>query len=346
MFPNLLQVLRTVPTGKIGLLMSEKSARAFWITGPGMGEIRTETLDAPLHGEVAIRTLYSAISRGTESLVFNGAVPASEFDRMRAPFQEGDFPAPIKYGYINVGVIDQGPPNLLGRSVFCMYPHQTYYIVPENAVYLLPENVPESRAVLAANLEAVVNGLWDATPRVGDRITIVGAGVLGFLFAWLTARIPGCVVEIVDINPNKASLANTLGIPFKLPDQVKPEADLVIHTSGTSEGLSTSLACANFEAKVLEMSWFGDHQVSLPLGEAFHSQRLTLQSSQVSSISTVQRGRWSSERRMELILRLLSDPDLDALITGESQFKELPVLMKTLANKPENTLCHRIKYTE
>ncbi len=325
--------------------MSGKSAHAFWITGPESSEIRAETIADPLDGEVAIQTLYSAISRGTESLVYKGAIPPSEFDRMRAPFQEGDFSTPVKYGYINVGVIDQGPSKLLGRSVFCMYPHQTYYVVPEKSVYLLPDDVPPARAVLAANLEAVVNGLWDAIPRVGDRVTIVGAGVLGLLFAWLTTRFPGCNVEIVDTNPEKKNLADKIGVSFKSPSQIKPESDLVIHTSGTSEGLSTSLACANFEAKILEMSWFGNQQVSLPLGEAFHSQRLTLQSSQVSSISTFQRGRWSSERRMELILRLLSEPDLDMLITGESKFKELPSVMKKLSREAGNTLCHRIKYS-
>ncbi len=326
-------------------MSDENSARAFWITGAGRGEIRKEVLPEPSAGDVLVRTLYTAISRGTEALVFNGAVPPSEFQRMRAPFQRGDFPAPIKYGYINVGVVEQGPEGLRGSSVFCMYPHQTRYVVPAAAVYPLPEGLPVERAVLAANLESVVNGLWDATPRAGDRIAVVGAGTLGCLFAWLAARFPGCSVELIDVNPRKATAASALNVPFRLPDQATPEADLVIHASGTAEGLSTALGLGGFEAKVLEMSWFGDRRIALPLGEAFHAQRLTLQSSQVSSIASAQRGRWTPRRRMELVLHLLLEPCLDVLITGESQFEELPVVLKTLSTQPENTLCHRINYT-
>jgi NADPH:quinone reductase-like Zn-dependent oxidoreductase len=326
-------------------MADNNSARAFWITGAGRGEIRTELLAEPSDKDALVRTLYSAISRGTETLVFNAAVPPSEFERMRAPFQTGDFPAPVKYGYINVGVVEQGPNEVLGRTVFCMYPHQTRYVVPAEALYTLPEGVPAERAVLAANLESVVNGLWDATPRAGDRITVVGAGTIGCLFAWLASRFPGTSVELVDTNSGKASAAHALGVPFKLPDRATPEADLVVHASGTSEGLTTALGLAGFEAKLLEMSWFGNQRVTLPLGEAFHAKRLTLQSSQVSSIAGAQRARWSSRRRMELVFRLLSEPCLDALVTGESPFAELPAVLRELSEEPGNTLCHRINYT-
>ena len=326
-------------------MTGDNSARAFWVTGIGEGEIRAEQLPEPADGEVLIRTLYSGISRGTETLVFTGAVPVSEYERMRAPFQEGNFPAPIKYGYINVGLVEKGPDGLLGKSVFCMYPHQTRYVVPVEAVYPLPEGVPCGRAVLAANLESVVNGLWDATPRVGDRIAVVGAGTLGCLFAWLTTQIPGCSVELVDINPDKALVADALGVTFKHVDRATSGADLVVHASGTGEGLSSALGLAGFEAKVLELSWFGDRHVALPLGENFHAQRLTLQSSQVSSIPSAQRGRWSPGRRLELVFRLLEDPRLDVLITDDSSFEELPAVLETLSVGSGNTLCHRINYT-
>ncbi len=320
-------------------------ARALWITGPGEAEIRDVIVSDPGVGEVLVRTTYTAISRGTETLVFDGAVPPSEYQRMRAPFQTGDFPAPVKYGYINVGVVEEGNAALVGRSVFCLYPHQTRYVVPETAVHLLPEQLPPQRAVLAANLEAVVNGLWDAAPRAGDRITVVGAGTLGCLAAWLAARFPACEVELVDIDAAKAQPAGALGVTFKSPAEATPAADLVIHASGTGEGLATALRLAGFEATVLELSWYGDRRVTVPLGEAFHSQRLTLKSSQVGAVADAQRARWTPRRRMALVLRLLADARLDALITGESRFQELPTVLATLSAQPGGTLCHRILYT-
>jgi len=322
------------------------SARAFWITGKGRGEIRSETLPAPKDGELQIRTLYSGISRGTETLVFNGAVPPGEYERMRAPFQAGELPAPVKYGYINVGVVERGPEAIEGKTVYCLYPHQTRYIVPIDAVHRLPDDLPAGRAVLAANLETAVNGLWDATPRVGDRIAVIGAGTLGCLLAWLASRLPGCDVELIDTNPGKADVAGEFGVEFRQPGEASAEADLLINASGAPEGLETALSLAGFEASIIEMSWFGDQRVALPLGEAFHANRLTLRSSQVSSIASPQRARWTFRRRMELVLRLLAEPRLDALITSESPFDSLPEVLQRLSDSPGNALCHRIQYTD
>ena len=319
-------------------------ALAFWVTGPSRGELRSEKLPALGSGEVLIRTLYSGISRGTESLVFQGAVPPSEYQRMRAPFQAGEFPSPVKYGYISVGYVEDGPPSLLGRNVFCLHPHQTRYVVPATAVHPLPEVIPPERAVLAANLETAVNGLWDATPRLGDRITIIGAGTLGCLCAWLAARIPGCQVELVDINVGRAGIATALGVDFATPDEATPEADLVMHCSGHNEGLVTALTLAGFEARVIELSWYGERSVRLPLGAAFHARRLQLISSQVGGVARAQRARWDFARRMELALSLLRDPRLDVLITGEDPFTDLPAVMVRLSKGADDTLCQRIRY--
>jgi threonine dehydrogenase-like Zn-dependent dehydrogenase len=291
-----------------------------------------------------VRTLHSGISRGTELLVFRGEVPESEYERMRAPFQEGDFPAPLKYGYASVGVVEQGPPALLGRTVFCLYPHQTHYVVPAEAVHPLPEGLPPARAVLAANMETAVNALWDAAPHIGDRIAVVGAGVVGLLAAWLAGRMPGCEVEVVDTNPGRRAVAEQLGLSFASPQAARPDADLVIHASGKAEGLATALRLAAFEATVLEMSWYGRQAVALPLGEAFHSRRLTLRSSQVGHVAQSQRARWSHGRRLALALALLRDPALDALLTDAAPFDELPAVLARLAAGAPQTLCHRIDY--
>jgi threonine dehydrogenase-like Zn-dependent dehydrogenase len=325
---------------------TETTASAYWIIEPGRGEIRDETLGQARDGEILVRTLYSGISRGTESLVFRGEVPASEHQRMRAPFQGGDFPGPLKYGYCNVGLVEDGPPGLIGRTVFCLFPHQTRYRVPASAVHPVPDAVPAGRAVLAANLETAINGLWDAGPRLGDRITVIGAGTLGCLCAWLAARIPGCEVQLIDLNPRRAELAADLGVDFVLPDQAQGDQDLVIHTSGSPAGLAAGLDLAAFEATVLELSWYGTREVGLPLGRGFHQRRLTLRSSQVGSVAASQRARWDYARRMGLALRLLQDPVLDLLITGEDPFEALPKVQARLARDPGDTLMHRIRYDE
>jgi threonine dehydrogenase-like Zn-dependent dehydrogenase len=319
-------------------------AHAFWVTAPGRGEIRAVRLPAARDGDAVVRALYSGISRGTESLVHAGRVPPSEYARMRAPFQDGEFPAPVKYGYASVGVVEDGPAELRGHTAFCLYPHQTRYVVPAHALHRLPEDVPAARAVLAANLETAINGLWDAAPRVGDRIGVVGAGTVGCLVAWLAARLPGCRVQLIDVNPARERVAAALGVTFSLPADAAAELDLVIHASGAPDGLATALRLAGDEATVVELSWFGDREVALPLGGAFHARRLTLRSSQVGTLPPAQRPRWTHRRRLELALTLLADPVLDVLISGESAFAALPATMAALAGT--DALCHRIVYPQ
>jgi hypothetical protein len=322
-----------------------EDARAFWVTAPGRGEIRDEALRPPVQGEVVVRALYSGISRGTEALVFGGRVPQSEWDRMRAPFQEGNFPAPVKYGYSMVGRVEHGPEALAGRLVFVLHPHQTRFIVPANEVHVVADGTPPPRAVLAALLETALNGVWDARPHPGDRIAVIGAGTVGCLAAWLVSRIPGCDVELIDINPRRGTVARALGgVRFAEPPAATSDVDLVIHASGTPEGLELALDVAGVEARIIELSWFGDRLVPLPLGGAFHARRLTIASSQVGRIAPAQRPRWDTHRRMQLVLTLLRDPLLDVLISGESEFEELPAVMAQLAVTPGDTLCHRIRY--
>ncbi|WP_163648556.1 zinc-binding alcohol dehydrogenase [Modicisalibacter sp. 'Wilcox'] len=323
--------------------MPTSTATAFWTLTPGHGALREESLPAPGEDEVRVRARYSGISRGTEALVFNGEVPPSEHQRMRAPFQAGDFPGPVKYGYASVGVVEDGPSALRGREVFCLHPHQDRYVVPAEAVVPLPEALPAERAVLAANMETALNGVWDAAPRPGDRIAVVGAGVVGALVAYLCASLPGTRVELIDIDPGRAALARALGMAFRSPDAASGDADLVFHVSGAPRGLAHALTLAGFEATLVEMSWYGRQRVSLPLGEAFHARRLTLLSSQVGSVAPARRARWSHRRRLGLALELLADPRLDALIEAESPFADLPELMPRLA-RARGALCHRLRY--
>lgn len=320
------------------------TSRAFWITAPGQGEIQSADLPIPGPSKLLIKARYGAISRGTETLVFTGHVPPSQYDAMRAPFQEGAFPGPVKYGYVSVGTVLDGPADRIDATVFCLHPHQDYYIVPAVAAVSVPNTVPARRAVLAANMETAINGLWDADAGIGDRIVVIGAGLVGCLVAALAVRIPGTEVTLIDTDPAKAAVAATLGVGFAKPEDAGGNADLVIHASGNPAGLQTALTLAGFEATVLEMSWFGDRPASLMLGEAFHAKRLTLKSSQVGHVSVGRRARWSYTRRLAKALDLLSDPVFDALITDECLFEDLPRVMDQLAHGTSGTLCHLIVY--
>jgi threonine dehydrogenase-like Zn-dependent dehydrogenase len=263
---------------------------------------------------------------------------------MRAPFQDGEFPAPVKYGYMNVGTVEEGPLALRDRMVFVLYPHQTRYVVPAVWAHPVPEDVPPRRAVLAANMETAVNGLWDARPQVGDRVAVIGAGTVGCLVAYLASGVTGCGVQLVDVNPARADIARKLGIAFATPAEAEGEVDLVIHASGTPEGLALALRLAAIETTVVEMSWFGDRSVPLALGEHFHANRLTIRSSQVGRIAPAQRARWNTARRMRLALELLADDRLDILLSGESAFESLPQTMASLASGEQQALCHIVTY--
>src|SRR3954465_2941340 len=319
-------------------------AQAFWLRAPGRGEIRPVTLPAPGRDEVLVRTLCTGVSRGTETLVFRGGVPESQYDVMRAPFQEGGFPGPVKYGYPKVGVGERGPPELLGRTVFCLYPHQTAYVVPADAVVVVPEDVPPSPAVLAGTVEPAVNAVWAAAPLVGGRVAVVGAGMVGCCVARLLARFPAVTVTLVDVDPSRAAAAEALGVGFARPEDAAGGCDLVVHTSATSAGLQRALELLAPEGTVLDLSWYGDTEVRLSLGGAFHSRRLGRGGGQVGPVSPARSARRTTADRLALALELLRDPAFDALVTGESHFDELPDALARLAAGGLPALCHTITY--
>lgn len=320
------------------------AARAFWLLEPGAGELRLEPLPEPGPGDVLVRTLHSGVSRGTETLVFGGRVPPSQYAAMRAPFQDGEFPGPVKYGYLSVGVVEQGPPGLRGRTVFCLYPHQSAYVVPARAVTLVPDGVPARRAVLAGTVETAVNALWDAAPRIGDRIAVVGAGMVGCAVARLATQIPGAHVTLVDVDEGRADVAAALGVDFARPADAPTGRDLVIHTSATSAGLQLSLDLLAPEGTVIELSWYGDAEVHLSLGGGFHTGRLRIRASQVAVVAAARRGSRSTTERLALALDLLRDPAFDALLSGESRFDDLPGVMAGLASGDLRALCHTVRY--
>ncbi|MCL2429877.1 MAG: zinc-binding alcohol dehydrogenase [Alphaproteobacteria bacterium] len=294
--------------------------------------------------EVRIEALYGGISRGTERLVFTGAVPASEYERMRAPFMAGAFPFPVKYGYATVGRIVSGPDALTGRTAFALYPHQTVFSVPAGRIAVVPDGVPAVRAVLAANMETALNAMWDAAPGPADRIAVVGAGVVGCLTAWLAARLPGAEVTLIDVDGRRAAVAAALGARFAAPAEAPGDCDLVIHASASAAGLATALRLAGTEATVLELSWYGTAVADVALGGAFHSRRLRLVSSQVGQVAPSHRPRWPHGRRLAAALALLADPGLDVLLAPAVDFHDLPAELPRILTGPDGVLCQLIRY--
>jgi len=321
-----------------------QAAAALWYVGPGRGEIREEPAIEPGPHDVRVRALYGALSRGTERLVFAGKVPEGEFERMRAPFMGGAFPFPVKYGYAVVGRVETGPSELRDRIVFALHPHQSVFTIPVGAVIPVPAGVPPRRAALAANMETALNAVWDAAPGPADRIAIVGAGVVGSLIAFLCGKLPGAQVILVDIAGSRAELAKRLGVGFALPAAAPADCDLVFHASGTAAGLATALGLAGEEASVIELSWYGTGEVPIPLGEAFHSRRLRLVSSQVGRVAPSHRARWTPQRRLAAALDLLADPALDALLAPAIAFADLPAQLPTIFAPDSGVLCQLIDY--
>ncbi len=325
------------------------SGRALIYIAPGRAALETvsfPTLTAADNNPayVTVKTAFSGISRGTERLVFDGRLPQGEWERMRCPHQEGSFPFPVRYGYAAVGHVIDGPGGLLGRPVFALYPHQDIFAIPAAEVVPVPEAVPLRRATLAANMETALNALWDSGATAGQGIVVIGGGIVGCLIAALAGRLPGAQVTLVDIQPDRAAIAAALGVAFALPEDAPRGVDLVFHTSASEAGLQTALAVAGFEARIVEVSWFGEKAVMLPLGGAFHSQRLQIVSSQVGTVSPAMRARWPHRRRLETALKLLDDARLDVLITEEVAFEDLPDALPRLLAPDAPGLATAVRY--
>jgi threonine dehydrogenase-like Zn-dependent dehydrogenase len=321
-------------------------ARAIWYPRKGVAELRPAPLPRLQPGQALVRTLFSGISRGTERLVFNGAVSQSEWERMRAPHQEGAFSFPVKYGYCATGVVEEGPPQLIGRTVFCLHPHQDYFNVPVTALVPVPDGVPARRATLAANMETALNALWDGGAGPGDRIVVVGAGVVGLLVTSLAARLPGAEVTTIDVDESRRPMVVSLGGRFVRPEQAPRDTDIVFHASATAAGLATAINCAGLEGTIVEMSWYGDKPVAAELGGAFHSRRLKLVSSQVGQVAASRRPRWDCRRRVEAATRLLDMPALDGLVAEEIAFEDTPHELPSILSAGAPGLAPVIRYPQ
>jgi len=319
-------------------------ARALWYVGSRQVALRDEDVPAARDGEVGVRALFGAVSRGTERLVYSGRVPPSEHHRMQSPHMGGAFPFPVKYGYAVVGRVESDAGERRDRVVFCLHPHQSLFTVPVAAAIPVPQDVPPARAVLAANMETALNAMWDGAPGPADRIAVVGGGLVGMLVAYLCARLPGAEVTVVDVVASRAAFARAIGARFAQPGDAPADCDVVFHASATSAGLATALRIAGDETSVIELSWYGSGEVGAPFGEAFHARRLRLLSSQVGKVAPSRRPRWSPERRLSAALSLLKDPVLDSLISPPIAFEELPAHLPAIFDPQSDVICQLIRY--
>lgn len=319
-------------------------ARAYWTVAPHRGELRSEQLPEPTGDEVRVRTLASGVSRGTELLVHRHAVPEAVRSLMRCPRQSGDLPGPVKYGYLSVGRVEAGVPELIGRRVFCLHPHQDVYVAPASAVTVVPDGVPTARAVLAGTVETAVNALWDGAPRVGDRLAVVGAGMVGLSVAAVLRRFPLDRLQLVDIDPGRAPVAQRLGVTLVRPEDAAGDCDLVFHSSASASGLATALRLLGDEAELIELSWYGDAHPDVPLGQDFHARRLSMRASQVGRVSPSRALRRTTADRMAIALGLLHDPAFDALLAPAVPFPTLPDVFAELDAGRGTALCQVIDY--
>lgn len=326
-----------------------RTALALFYVAPQKAELRSVDVgfvaDLCPRGDVLIKSAWSGLSRGTEKLIYEGRVPRSEYARMRAPFQEGELPFPVKYGYCAVGIVEEGPEETIGRAVFALHPHQDVFAVPASAAVPVPDGVPLKRAILAANMETALNAVWDSGAGPCDRVLVVGAGTVGLLIANLLGRIPGVELFVADINQARRELARDFGARFLHPGETAGlEADIAFHTSATAAGLQTCFDACGFEGRVIEVSWYGDRETPVGLGGAFHAKRLGIVSSQVGAVSPSRRPRWPHRRRQEAALSLLRDPRLDALITHEVAFSGLPQALPELLRDGADVLTAAVRY--
>jgi len=321
-------------------------ARALWFKAYDHAEILKERLPLLKPGWCKLQTFFSAISPGTERLVYSGDVPENLRQEMKCPYMGGEFPFPVKYGYSLIGKITEGPKQSIGKIVHVLHPHQDQCIVHMEDTFPIPPRVPPPRGTLASNLETAVNAIWDSNVTIGERALLIGFGIVGSLVARLLSFIPGVQLQVVDTNPSKITLAEKMGFEACNPEKVSGNFDLAFHASGSSDGLQLAIDKVGCEGRIIELSWYGTDKVSLSLGGTFHSQRKTIHSSQVSTVSPRQRPRWDRRRRKSLVFKLLERPEFDSHITHSVPFTKLPDLYGKLKAYPTEGLSYLVRYEE
>ena len=318
--------------------------KSYWIDKKNKGYFKFGEISSINSNEIVVKTLFSGISYGTEKLVYSGKVPKSQRNLMKCPYQEGDFGNDIKYGYINVGKVVDGDKSYLGNNIFSLYPHQDFYKIPSNEALIIPNKIPLSRCLLIPNLETAINAVWDTLPSAGDRILVIGAGIVGLLTAYLINKIPGVNLFIVDKDPSKRKITKKLGIKFLDTIPKKFDARFIYECTGDHRILNSLKNNITVNSTICVLSWYGDKKSDIALGENFFSKRAKLIMSQVSKISPSRCDLTNQDRRKIALEILDASNDLDHLI--EKKYVKFNDLDKFFSNRKNhnNFLCKVVKY--
>ncbi|WNJ16800.1 zinc-binding alcohol dehydrogenase [Pontibacter sp. G13] len=319
-------------------------AQALWHLDAQSSELAEVPLEISPTLPCTVETQASLISSGTERLVSSGLVPASIQPDMRVPYMRGNFEFPMTYGYSLVGKVSNHDHPLSGQMVHLLHPHQTICQVASGDAFPVPEGIPARRATLASNLETAVNAIWDSGMSTGDKILVVGFGIIGSLVARLASLFPGTEVYVAETQRKRRMMAEQMGF-FLLGDHdSEVEFDCAFHCTGASGGLQTAIDQVGYEGVIVELSWYGTRGIEVNLGGDFHSKRKKIISSQVSNLPADRQGRWGFRRRKETVFELLKDPVFDAHITREIPFEELPDFFQRLRQGEIHELACCVSY--
>ncbi len=334
------------------------SGHALYFTAPGEVTLREMPVTSPAPDEIVAETSVSGISSGSELLVYRGEAPPGMIADETIDALDGDLSFPLRYGYAAVGdVVEVGDDiseEWLDRTVFAFAPHGTHFSETPSDVVPIPDDVSPAAATLLPSVETATNFALDGAPRIGERVVVFGAGVIGLCTTHLLSSFPLAELVVVDPIAARRELAERFGahvavapetVEATLDDWSGDGADLVYELSGEPETLDAAVAAAGYDGRVVVGSWYGTKRAALNLGDHFHRDRISVESSQVSTIAPELRGRWDTDRRLQTALTRLRELPVDELISHRIPFSDAPRAYRLLDDDAQNPLQVLLTYS-
>ena len=325
-------------------MSAHESVQQLWFCEPYKVEVRScQPLAIPA-GQVRVRALCSAISAGTEMLVYRGQLPSElALDVSIAQMQKNP-EYPLQYGYASVGIVEaigQGvEKSWLGKRVFSFAPHASHFNSESDALIELPDGIAAEDAVFLANMETAVNLVQDGRPMIGERVAVLGQGIVGLLLTAVLARFPLAELLAIEGIAERRELAKSLGAsnacsPLRLDSAW---ADLIYEVSGVPEALNSAIDLAVFDSRIIIGSWYGKKSTAIDLGGKAHRNRISICTSQVSSLAPELSGRWNKERRFDVAWQMLQTIKPSRLISHQVPLLEAEHIYKKIHETPERVV--------